>query len=72
MYTTGPADLLCSIFATQINACKVLFEPKSWLKDSVTYDITAWALPYAYGLQSHAVKEIVPAAQQTAAKRQKL
>lgn len=39
---------------------KVLFEPKSKLADSVTYDITAWALPYAYGLQAYAVKEKIP------------
>ena len=40
---------------------KVLFEPRAKLSDSVTYDITAWSLPYAYGLQalasSTAVKE---------------
>lgn len=31
---------------------KVLFEPKTKLSDSVTYDITAWSLPYAYGLDA--------------------
>ena len=31
---------------------KVLFEPKSKLSDSLTYDITAWSLPYAYGLDA--------------------
>ncbi|WP_394344421.1 M14 metallopeptidase family protein [Aggregatimonas sangjinii] len=31
---------------------KVLFEPKAKLSDSVTYDITAWSLPYAYGLDA--------------------
>lgn len=35
----------------------VLFEPKSKLIDSATYDITAWALPYVYGVTSYAVKE---------------
>ncbi len=30
----------------------VLFEPNASLVDSLTYDITAWSLPYAYGLQS--------------------
>ena len=29
---------------------KVLFEPSAKLSDSLTYDITAWSLPYAYGL----------------------
>ena len=36
---------------------KVLFEPKPKLVDSVTYDITAWSLPYAYGLNAYASKE---------------
>jgi fumarylacetoacetate (FAA) hydrolase family protein len=35
---------------------KVLFEPKSKLVDSNTYDITAWALPYVYGLNTFASK----------------
>lgn len=31
---------------------KVLFEPRAKLSDSLTYDITAWSLPYAYGLKA--------------------
>jgi len=31
---------------------KVLFEPSTKLTDSLTYDITAWSLPYAYGLDA--------------------
>lgn len=31
---------------------KVLFEPDARLSDSLTYDITAWSLPYAYGLET--------------------
>ena len=31
---------------------KVLFEPNAVLTDSLTYDITAWSLPYAYGLDA--------------------
>jgi len=31
---------------------KVLFEPEAELTDSLTYDITAWSLPYAYGLEA--------------------
>jgi hypothetical protein len=31
---------------------KVLFEPSTKLSDSLTYDITAWNLPYAYGLDA--------------------
>ena len=35
---------------------KVLFEPKSKLVDSATYDITAWSLPYVYGLKAYGSK----------------
>jgi hypothetical protein len=49
---------------------KVLFEPKSKLVDSATYDITAWALPYAYGLQAYAVKEKIAADNKTVQGRQ--
>lgn len=31
---------------------EVLFEPQTQLVDSLTYDITAWSLPYAYGLEA--------------------
>jgi len=31
----------------------VLFEPKTFMADSNTYDITAWSLPYIYGLTSY-------------------
>jgi hypothetical protein len=31
---------------------KVLFEPNAKLEDSLTYDITAWSVPYAYGLDA--------------------
>ncbi|WP_339656915.1 M14 metallopeptidase family protein [uncultured Maribacter sp.] len=39
---------------------KVLFEPMAKLSDSVTYDITAWSLPYAYGLDAIASESNVP------------
>ena len=35
----------------------VLLEPKSKLTDSATYDITAWSLPYVYGVDGYAIKE---------------
>lgn len=31
---------------------KVLFEPNAKLTDSLTYDITAWSMPYAHGLDA--------------------
>lgn len=38
---------------------KALFEPKTKLTDSLTYDITAWSIPYAYGFDAIASKSIV-------------
>ncbi|MEX0287685.1 MAG: M14 family zinc carboxypeptidase [Flavobacteriaceae bacterium] len=40
---------------------KVLFEPDAKLSDSLTYDITAWSLPYAYGLNAVASETLVQA-----------
>ncbi|QKJ32164.1 zinc carboxypeptidase [Mucilaginibacter mali] len=37
----------------------VLFEPKTFVADSNTYDITAWSLPYAYGLKAYGLRESV-------------
>ncbi|MBT8205405.1 MAG: zinc carboxypeptidase, partial [Eudoraea sp.] len=46
---------------------KVLFEPNAKLSDSLTYDITAWSLPHAYGLEALASEGIVRAASGTSA-----
>tara|TARA_R100001369_G_scaffold92349_1_gene136913 strand:+ start:2029 stop:4518 length:2490 start_codon:yes stop_codon:yes gene_type:complete len=40
---------------------QVLFEPKTKLSTPVTYDITAWSLPYAYGLDAVASTSLVSA-----------
>ena len=36
---------------------RVLLEPNTQVNDSNTYDITAWSLPYAYGVHGYASKE---------------
>lgn len=40
---------------------KVLFEPDAKLSDPLTYDITAWSIPYAYGLDAIASTSAVAA-----------
>ncbi|MEO6355786.1 MAG: M14 metallopeptidase family protein, partial [Ferruginibacter sp.] len=50
-------SLVISTYQPKGTLVKVLFEPKSKLVDSATYDITAWSLPYVFGLQAYAVKE---------------
>jgi hypothetical protein len=44
---------------------KVLFEPNAKLADSLTYDITAWSLPYAHGLNAIASKSTVNSSKNT-------
>ncbi|MCW3092704.1 MAG: zinc carboxypeptidase [Ferruginibacter sp.] len=56
---TTANSLVVSTYQPKGVLAKVLFEPRSKLIDSATYDITAWALPYVYGLQAYAVKEKV-------------
>ena len=46
---------------------KVLFERNAKLSDSLTYDITAWSLPYAYGLDAVASESKVTSTSDTGA-----
>lgn len=52
-------DLIVNLQQPRSVLANVLFEPQTKVTDSNTYDITAWALPYAYGLNAYAVKEAV-------------
>lgn len=47
-------DLVIPTNQTKGKMVKVLFEQQAKLTDSLTYDITAWSIPYAYGLQGFA------------------
>ncbi len=49
-------DLVVSAFQPKAVLLKVLMEPDPALEDSVTYDITSWALPYSFGLDAYATK----------------
>lgn len=52
-------DLIISALQPKSALVRVLFEPHARLSDSLTYDITAWALPYAHGMQAVALKEVI-------------
>jgi hypothetical protein len=52
-------DLIVNMQQPRSVMANVLFEPQTLVTDSNTYDITAWALPYAYGLNAYALKEAV-------------
>lgn len=55
-------DLVINVAQKHGVLANILFEPQTLVTDSNTYDITAWALPYAYGLNAYAVKEGVSGA----------
>lgn len=56
-FTIGANDIVISSLQPKSTLISVLFDPQPKLVDTATYDITAWALPYAYGLKAYAVKE---------------
>ena len=53
------SDILITTNQPKGVLARVLFEPEPELVDSLTYDITAWALPYAYGLEAYAFKDLI-------------
>lgn len=57
IYSAKKYQIAVSSYQPKSRYAKVLFEPKSLLSDSATYDITAWSIPYAYGVDAYAVKD---------------
>ena len=55
-FTVETGDMLISVYQPRGVMARVLFEPKTVLSDSLTYDITAWSLPYVYGLEAYATE----------------
>ena len=51
--------LVISTDQTKGKMAHILLEPNTKLNDSLTYDITAWSLAYAYGLKANATQENV-------------
>jgi hypothetical protein len=50
-------DIVISAYQPKSRFVTTVFEPFSKLPDSLTYDITAWNLMYAYDLKAHALQE---------------
>lgn len=50
-------DIVVNIYQPKSRFITTLFEPASKLSDSLTYDITAWNLMYAYDLNAYALTE---------------
>ncbi|MGB3619634.1 MAG: M14 metallopeptidase family protein, partial [Catalinimonas sp.] len=57
---TGTADVIVPAAQPYAALVRTLFEPRTALPDSLTYDITAWALPYAWGVEAYATSATLP------------
>lgn len=55
-FTVDPDDLVVSAYQPRSVLVQVLFDPDTEMADSLTYDITSWALPFAYGLDGFATE----------------
>ncbi len=56
-FTMETTDIVVSLFQPKSVLANVLLEPRTTVVDSLTYDITAWSLPYAYNLKAYALTE---------------
>jgi hypothetical protein len=61
-FATTDKDIIINAYQPKAVLTQILFEPNPALHDSITYDITSWAMPYAYGLEAYAVETRVNAA----------
>ena len=59
-FRISPGDMIVTTAQPQGRLVKVLMEPEAWLEDSLTYDLTAWALPWAYNLEAYAIQTVLP------------
>jgi hypothetical protein len=55
-FQVEPNDLIIKVDQPRAVLTQVLFEPNQKLTGSLSYDITAWSLPFAYGVESYALK----------------
>jgi hypothetical protein len=55
-FNSNKRDLVISAYQPKSTLIQALFDPKPKYSDSLTYDITAWAIPYAYGLETYGLK----------------
>ncbi|TFV96046.1 zinc carboxypeptidase [Algoriphagus kandeliae] len=55
-FSTSEEDIVISAYQPKAVLTQVFFEPNPQLNDSITYDITSWALPYAYNVKAYALE----------------
>jgi hypothetical protein len=58
-FRAAAGDIVINANQPKSNLLRVLFERQSHISDSVTYDITAWSVPFVYGLQAYGLNMYV-------------
>jgi hypothetical protein len=58
-FDVNAGDIVINAYQPKSVLLHVLFEPRTFVADSNTYDITAWSLPYVYGLRAYGLKEAI-------------
>jgi hypothetical protein len=50
-------DIVISMYQPKSTLANILLEPRTTIVDSLTYDLTAWSVPYFYGVETYATTE---------------
>lgn len=61
-FSVSPNDIVVSSFQPKSALVKVLFEPRTYFVDTLAYDITAWSLPYTFGVNAFATTQKIDVA----------
>jgi len=57
--SVSESDLIIPVQQPKSVLVRVLFEPVTTMVDSLTYDITAWSIPFAFGLETYATSQVL-------------
>lgn len=60
-FKTAEGDIVVNTNQSNSNLIKVLFERNSKISDSATYDITAWSMPFVFGVNAYGVGTFITA-----------
>lgn len=66
--TTEAGDLVINVAQPKGVQISVLFEPRTTIVDSLTYDFTSWSVPYVRGFDAYALTAALPASGSAKAK----
>lgn len=50
-------DIVISMYQPKSTLANILLEPRTTIVDSLTYDLTAWSVPYIYGVEAYATTD---------------